>query len=134
MTSQSFCQTATKIQLDKKDSLIYMPKQLAVFLIQDVVKSDAYAEEIAVLNDNLKIKDKIIEQQDTIISIYKKKEKSYLTTISLHEETESEHTVQIQDLTHKLEKKRKALRFWEIVAVGAIGGMIGIHYNWKYGQ
>ena len=134
MTSQSFCQTATKIQLDKKDSLIYMPKQLAVFLIQDVVKSDAYAEEIAVLNDNLKVKDRIINQQDTIISLYKKKESSYLKTISLHEETESEHTVKIQDLTHKLEKKRRTLHFWQIVAVGAIGGMIGIHYNWKYGQ
>ncbi len=134
MTSQSFCQTATKIQLDKKDSLIYMPKQLAVFLIQDVVKSDAYAEEIAVLNDNLKVKDRIINQQDTIISIYKKKETSYLKTISLHEDTEAEHTVKIQDLTHKLEKKRRTLHFWQIVAVGAIGGMIGIHYNWKYGQ
>lgn len=134
MTSQSFCQTATKIQLDKKDSLIYMPKQLAVFLIQDVVKSDAYAEEIAVLNDNLQIKDRIINQQDTIISIYKKKESSYLKTISLHEDTEAEHTVKIQDLTHKLEKKRRTLHFWQIVAVGAIGGMIGIHYNWKYGQ
>lgn len=134
MTSQSFCQTATKIQLDKKDSLIYMPKQLAVFLIQDVVKSDAYAEEIKVLNDNLQVKDRIITQQDTIIAIYKKKEISFQKSISLHEETESEHTVQIQDLTHKLEKKRRALHFWQIVAVGAIGGMIGIHYNWKYGQ
>jgi len=134
MTSQSFCQTATKIQLDKKDSLIYMPKQLAVFLIQDVVKSDAYAEEIAVLNDNLKVKDKIITQQDTIISLYKKKETSYLKTISLHEDTESEHTVQIQDLTHKLEKKRRRLRFWQTVAIGAIGGIVGVHYNWKYGQ
>ncbi len=134
MTSQSFCQTATKIQLDKKDSLIYMPKQLAIFLIQDVVKSDALAEEIAVLNDNAKVKDRIIEQQDTIISIYKKKETSYLKTISLHEETESEQTVKIQDLTHKIEKKRRTLRFWQLVAVGAIGGMVGIHYNWKYGQ
>jgi len=134
MTSQSFCQTATKIQLDKKDSLIYMPKQLAIFLIQDVVKSDALAEEIAVLNDNAKVKDRIIEQQDTIISIYKKKETSYLKTISLHEETESEQTVKIQDLTHKIEKKKKTLRFWQLVAVGAIGGMVGIHYNWKYGQ
>jgi hypothetical protein len=111
-----------------------MPKQLAVFLIQDVVKSDAYAEEIAVLNDNLQIKDRIINQQDTIISIYKKKESSYLKTISLHEDTEAEHTVKIQDLTHKLEKKRRTLHFWRIVAVGAIGGMVGIHYNWKYGQ
>lgn len=111
-----------------------MPKQLAVFLIQDVVKSDAYAEEIAVLNDNAKVKDKIIEQQDTIISIYKKKEISFQKSLSLHEETESENTVQIQTLTHKLEKKRRALHFWEIVAVGAIGGMFGVHYNWKYGQ
>ncbi len=134
MTSQSFCQTATKIQLDKKDSLIYMPKQLAVFLIQDVVKSDAYAEEIAVLNDNLKVKDRIITQQDTIISLYKKKESSYLKTISLHEETEAEHTVQIQDLTHKLEKKKKRLHFWQTVAIGAISGMFAVHYNWKYGQ
>jgi len=134
LTSQSFCQTATRIALDKKDSLIYMPKQLAIFLIQDVVKSDALAEEIAVLNDNAKVKDRIIEQQDTIISIYKKKETSYLKTISLHEETESEQTVKIQDLTHKIEKKRRTLRFWQLVAVGAIGGMVGIHYNWKYGQ
>jgi len=111
-----------------------MPKQLAIFLIQDVVKSDALAEEIAVLNDNAKVKDRIIEQQDTIISIYKKKETSYLKTISLHEETESEQTVKIQDLTHKIEKKRRTLRFWQLVAVGAIGGMVGIHYNWKYGQ
>jgi len=111
-----------------------MPKQLAVFLIQDVVKSDAYAEEIKVLNDNLDIKNKIITQQDTIISIYKKKEASYLKSINLHEETETEHTVQIQELTHKLENKSRKLHFWEIIAVGAIGGMIGIHYNWKYGQ
>jgi hypothetical protein len=52
----------------------------------------------------------------------------------LHEETESEQTVKIQDLTHKIEKKRRTLRFWQLVAVGAIGGMVGIHYNWKYGQ
>lgn len=111
-----------------------MPKQLAVFLIQDVVKSDAYAQEIKVLNDNLEVKDRIITQQDTIIAIYKKKEASFQKSISLHEETEAEHTVQIQDLTHKLENKSKKVRFWQIVAVGAIGGMIGIHYNWKYGQ
>ena len=134
MTSQSFCQTATKIQLDKKDSLIYMPKQLAVFLIQDVVKSDALAEEILVLNDNVKVKDRIIEQQDTIISIYKRKEKSYQTTISLQEETQFEHTAQIQKLTHDVRKKTRRLRFWQTVAIGAIGGMVGIHYNWKYGQ
>ena len=103
LTLPSFCQRDTKILLNK-DSLIYMPKQLAVFLIQDVVKSDAYAEEIAVLNDNVKVKDRIIEQQDTIISIYKKKEVSFQKSLSLHEETEIENTVQIQALTHKLEK------------------------------
>lgn len=111
-----------------------MPKQLAVFLIQDVVKSDAYAEEIKVLNDNLQVKDRIITQQDTIIAIYKKKEASLQKSISLHEEIEGENTLKIQDLTHKLEKKRRTLRFWQFVAVGAIGGMVGIHYNWKYGQ
>lgn len=134
MTSQSFCQLATKIQLDKKDSLIYMPKQLAVFLIQDVVKSDAYAEEIKVLNDNIFVKDRIIGQQDTIISLYKKKETSYLKSISLHEETEAEHTVQIQDLTHKLETKKHRLHVWQAIAIGAITGMFAVHYNWKYGE
>ena len=111
-----------------------MPKQLAVFLIQDVVKSDAYAEEIKVLNDNLEVKDRIIGQQDTIISIFKKKEASYLKSISLHEETETEHTLQIQDLTHKLEKKKQRLHVWQAIAIGAISGMFAVHYNWKYGQ
>jgi hypothetical protein len=111
-----------------------MPKQLAVFLIQDVVKSDAYAEEIAVLNDNLKVKDRIITQQDTIISIYKKKETSYLKTISLQEEADIEHTLQIQKLTHDVRKKKIKLRVWQTIAIGAISGMFAVHYNWKYGK
>jgi uncharacterized protein (DUF4213/DUF364 family) len=110
-----------------------MPKQLAVFLIQDVVKSDALAEEILVLNDNVKVKDRIIEQQDTIISIYKRKEKSYQTTISLQEETQFEHTAQIQKLTHEVRNKKRKLRVWQTIAVGAISGMVAVHYNWKYG-
>ena len=111
-----------------------MPKQLAVFLIQDVVKSDAYAEEIKVLNDNLQVKDRIITQQDTIIAIYKKKEASLQKSISLHEEIEGENTVKIQDLTHKLEQKKRRLHFWQAVAIGAISGMFAVHYNWKYGE
>jgi hypothetical protein len=133
LTLKSFGQTDTKTLYNpNKDSVVTIPKQVAIWMLQDIVKADSYAEELKLLNSSLELKQSIINQQDTIIIIQKQKLRAKDSEISTYEELNLEQEVKIKGLERNVKKQTKAKKFWRIMAFVApcIGGYL-VHYSWK---
>jgi hypothetical protein len=133
LTLKSFGQTDTKTLYNpNKDSVVTIPKQVAIWMLQDIVKADSYAEELKLLNSSLELKQSIINQQDTIIIIQKQKLKAKDSEISTYEELNLEQEVKIRGLERNVKKQTKAKKFWRVMAFVApcIGGYL-VHYSWK---
>lgn len=115
----------------RKDTIIGLPKTLVLYLIQDAIKSDSYAEEIVLLKKGLDIKQDVIGKQDTIIQLQKTKEVKYKEQLSACNDIVSEQEVKIVGLEKNLRTKTRAKRFWFTVAVSAVSSIIITHYSWK---
>ena len=115
----------------RKDTIIGIPKTLVLYLIQDAIKSDSYAEEIVLLRKGLDIKQEVIGKQDTIIQLQKSKEVKYKEQLNACNELVGEHEIKIAGLETNLRKKTRAKRFWCTVAISAVSSIIITHYSWK---
>ena len=124
-------QKTLSIKTLKNDTIIGIPKTLTLYLIQDAIKSDSYAEEIVLLRKGLDIKQEVIGKQDTIIQLQKSKEVKYKEQLNACNELVGEHEIKIAGLETNLRKKTRAKRFWCTVAISAVSSIIITHYSWK---
>lgn len=144
MTSSSFCQTDTtevktppapqktlSISTLKNDTIIGIPKTLTLYLIQDAIKADSYAEEIVLLKKGLDIKQEVISKQDTVIQLHKIKEIKYNQQLSACNDLVGEQEFKIIGLEKTVKKKTRAKRFWFTVAIAATASIFITHYSWK---
>ena len=73
-TLKSFGQIDTKIPYDvTKDSVVIIPKQVVIWMIQEINLFDSYKEENIVLHEVINLKSTIINTQDSIINTQKTK-------------------------------------------------------------
>jgi pimeloyl-CoA synthetase len=144
MTSSSFCQTDTtevktppppqktlSINTLKNDTIIGIPKTLTLYLIQDAIKADSYAEEIVLLKKGLDIKQEVITKQDTVIQLHKQKEAGFRKQINDCNDLVSEFEAKNIGLEKQVVKKTRAKRFWFTVAIAATASIFITHYSWK---
>ena len=142
-TFPSLSQTSTKTQSDsiggvtkeqlKKDSLVAIPKTLAIWMAQDVARARSYSEEIVLLNGSVALKQSIIGKQDTIISSYKGKLSAYVSLYNSCNESNQIYEAQIAYLKKDLRIKTAQKKFWRVTAFimpMVVGGFV--HYHWKY--
>ena len=143
LTFPSLSQTSTKTQSDsiggvtkeqlKKDSLVAIPKTLAIWMAQDVARARSYSEEIVLLNGSVALKQSIIGKQDTIISSYKGKLSAYVSLYNSCNESNQIYEAQIAYLKKDLRIKTAQKKFWRVTAFimpMVVGGFV--HYHWKY--
>jgi len=147
LTLQSFSQTSTKTQLSDsttyrgvtkeqlmKDSLVAIPKTIAIWMAQDVEKARSYEQEIVLLTESLDYKEKIIRKQDTVVDMYKDKVSSYIKLNNSCQELNQNYEIEIMGLKKDVKKQTNQKKFWRIVAFvlpPLVGGIV--HYDWKYG-
>lgn len=136
LTLKSIGQIDTKTQYNpNKDSLVTIPKQVAVWMIQDIEKAQSYAEEIKLLNSNIEYKTDIIQKQDTIISIQKSKIQLKNQEIDNYLDIVNEQELQIRNLNKSVAKQTKRKRFWRATAfIGSALIGLAVHYHWKNGE
>jgi len=124
-------QKTLSIKTLKNDTIIGIPKTLTLYLIQDAIKADSYAEEIVLLKKGLDIKQDIISKQDTVIQLHKTKENSFRKQINDCNDLVAEQETKIIGLEKQVTKKTKAKRFWLTVAIAATTSIFITHYSWK---
>ena len=128
LSSIAFSQKDTKSITT--DSLIPLPKSVAIQVIKDVIRKDSLEAEIMVaktnidlLQYNLSNKDSMILSKDNIISLYKEKESNYNTVISLKDLQKKN----LEDLVTKLNRdlRRQKLKLFSRTTFGSIiiGGL-----------
>ena len=133
LTLKSFGQIDTKIPYNSnKDSVVTIPKQVAIWMIQDIAKSDSYAEEIKLLNNNINLKQDIIYKQDTIITIQKQQLFIKKKELDAYEELTTQQEIQIISLNKSVRTQTRLKKFWRITTFIApcITGYL-VHYHWK---
>jgi hypothetical protein len=148
LTFQSFSQTSTKIQLSDsttyrgvtkeqlmKDSLVAIPKTIAIWMAQDVEKARSYEQEIVLLTESLDYKEKVIRKQDTIVDMYREKVSSYIKLNNSCQELNQNYEIEIMGLKKDVKKQTNQKKFWRIVAI-VVPPLVGavVHYDWKYGK
>ena len=72
MTSESFCQTITRIEL-QSDSVVVIPKTLALWILQDLEIKDMCIQENETLSSEVEILREVVSIHDRQIDSYKVK-------------------------------------------------------------
>jgi len=125
LSTQAFCQNAIK------DSLVYLPKTLVGNMINDLTSYDTIKVSYAVLeknfNDCIEKNNQLYEQ---VSSLQGKLNTMRKSVEDLNTDIEGKDS-RIQDLTRQV-RMYKRQRNWSII--GGIAAVIGVHYNWKYGD
>lgn len=112
------------------DSIIPLPKSVAIEVVKDILRKDSLESEIMVAKLNIDLlqniisnKDSMITSKDNIISIYKEKEKNYTTVITLKDLQKKNLEDLVAKLNHDL--KRQKLKLFARTTFGAIiiGGL-----------
>ena len=112
------------------DSIIPLPKSVAIEVVKDILRKDSLESEITVaklnidlLQNSISNKDSMITSKDNIISIYKEKEKNYTTVITLKDLQKKNLEDLVAKLNHDL--KRQKLKLFARTTFGAIiiGGL-----------
>jgi len=118
-----------------KDSLVAIPKTIAIWMAQDVEKARSYEQEIVLLTESLDYKEKVIRKQDTIVDIYKEKIGSYIKLNNSCQELNQNYEIEIMGLKKDVKKQTNQKKFWRIVAI-VVPPLVGavVHYDWKYGK
>ena len=148
LTLPSFCQTSTKTQSSDsatyrgvtkeqlmKDSLVAIPKTIAIWMAQDVERARSYEQEILMLTSVVNTKENIIGKQDTIIDSYKAKVNGYIKLLGSCQDLNQNYEIEILGLKKDLTKQTERKKFWRIVAI-VLPPIVGtmVHLDWKYGK
>lgn len=129
MSYTSFCQNVTqKIQ---SDSLIVLPKYIVRSMVEDIVLSDSYADEIILLTKTLDKKQEIIYKQDTLIGTYREKMGYYQKEISKYTDLVNEKEFEVLNLNKQVTKEHKKYNTAKVIAASLLVGLIVNHYSWK---
>lgn len=118
-----------------KDSLVALPKTIAIWMAQDVERARSYEQEIIMLTDVINGKENIIGKQDTIIDSYKGKINSYIKLLGSCQDLNQNYEIEILGLKKDVKKQTERKKFWRIVAI-VLPPIVGtaVHLNWKYGK
>lgn len=105
----------SQVDMKNKDTLICFPKSIVIKIQKDLLKKDFQDSVIAdynhtfnLLNTKISYKDSIINNNNAVISMYKKTETDYKKIIGLREE-------QISDLNNEVSKQKRHKK----IAIGA---------------
>ena len=123
-----FSQNATKAS---KDSLVYTPKYLMEYMIQDLEQCDSIRNEVISIRANLKTQSLIVTQKDKIIDNMR----SELIRVQNYNDSLSMENTNLQlSTTKQYASLRKSRNWWVATAiVGVLSGVI-VHMHWKYGD
>jgi hypothetical protein len=96
----------------EKDSLVVIPKTIALWLAQDAYRARSYEHEIELLNEVVNLRDGVILKQVEMIDSYKLK-------VSSCQELNRSNDLVISGLRKQVRKETTSKRFWKTVAVVA---------------
>lgn len=118
-----------------KDSLVAIPKTIAIWMAQDVERARSYEQEILMLTSVVNTKENIIGKQDTIIESYKSKVNGYIKLLGLCQDLNQNYEIEILGLKKDVTKQTERKKFWRIVAI-VLPPIVGtaVHLDWKYGK
>lgn len=124
----AFSQTGTKnITTNKplKDSIVQLPKNVAKAVVKDVIRKDSLEGELTIskknedlLKANILLKDSVIANRESLIMLYKEKEKNYMTMIDFKEAQRKNFEDLSNTLNEDLKKTRRELRLTKIGSAG----------------
>jgi hypothetical protein len=118
-----------------KDSLVALPKTIAIWMAQDVERARSYEQEILMLTGVIDGKEDIIGKQDTIIESYKGKVNSYIKLLGSCQELNDNYEIEILGLKKDVKKQTERKKFWKVLAI-VLPPLVGtmVHLDWKYGH
>ncbi len=117
-----FSQTGIKNTIINKDSIVPLPKNVAKAVVKDLIRNDSLLTELEavkknekLLQDNLRLKDNVIESKDDIIALHRARENNFNTMLTL-KDLEKKN---LEDLANTLKKDlRKAKRELKLTKIG----------------
>ena len=139
MTLSGFSQTDTSQTLPpltnlSDDSVIYIPKTLALYMIRDLMYYDDCKLEVEYYSNLSEKYAKLIATQDTVIEIIHKKEVNCQKDLMICNELRDSLEVQNTTLKKDLKTKIRAKRFWTTTTFITIAAGGFIYYKWKEEQ
>jgi hypothetical protein len=122
MSSQAYCQPATKTQ---RDSLVLIPKQLVVYMLQDLVQADSDRVELQLSAEQVALQNDLIAKQTEMVNILQKRITILTETYNTCTTDRDSLFVQYVELTKKHRRLKKSRNFWSSLA-GVFGGLFAI--------
>lgn len=124
-------QTITRKEL-LTDSVVVIPKTIARWMLQDVIMSKSYEDELKVMYLNADKMGKVIEKQDSIIDIMRMQNIEMGNTLDKCDELVDLQKNKILFLNKDLKKRSRHVRLWRAMTITATVGILANHLHWKY--
>lgn len=129
MTSIAFSQTGTN-NTTSKDTSINLPKPVAKEVVKDIVRGDSAIAELENIKrilertqNNIALKDSIINLKNNDIEIYKQKEGLWKSIVDLESEKTAKWEAEAAILKKALKKEKRKRIFHDIIGGVIIGGL-----------
>jgi len=118
-----------------KDSLVAIPKTIAIWMAQDVERARSYEQEIQMLNYVINTKEQVLAKQDTVIDAYKEKVNGYIKLLGSCQDLNQNYEIEILGLKKDVDKQTSRKKFWRVMAF-VLPPLVGtmVHLDWKYGK
>lgn len=131
MTSTSFSQPATeKLFRNKGDSLVYLPKKVVQFMIQDIIRGDASRLEVSKLDSIIMRQDRQISYYDSVSTEWGRKRVAYESSIEEWRNIDATNAITIQRLGKEARSYKRKRNGWRIFGV-FVSGLLIYHTNIK---
>ncbi len=124
----AFSQTGIKNTITNKDSVVALPKNVAIAVAKDIIRKDSLTSEVESLKKTQKllelnsaIKDSIINTKQNIILLHQEKEKNYNTMLDYKDLQKKNLEDLTTTLNKELKKTKRQLKFTKIGGVLIMG-------------
>lgn len=124
----AFSQNATKTS---KDSLVYTPKYLMQFMLEDLEECDQVRSHIIEMQADIKHQQNSLDEKDRIIANIRAENirlQNYNDSLSIENTT-----LQVTG-TKQYSSLRKSRNWWVATAIAGVLSAVAVHIHWKYGE
>lgn len=111
----SYCQTDTKTQ---SDSLVLLPKNLVIYMLQDLVQADSDRVELKLSNEQILNQQEFILKQTELIMTQQERHKQCIELNKMIEEDRDTLAVQNVILNRQVSDLTKSRRQWRLASIG----------------
>jgi len=109
--------------------MVILPKQLVVYMVQDLVQADSDRVELNVVTEQMNLQTEFINKQNEILEVFANKNDKLNEAYMLCSDDRNDKELQLRDAINKARRVRTQRNYALLFAVSMAGLIVLANYN-----